>query len=123
MVKCEVIGEFTLQRYDELKNIVRVGKEEKGRLFVRDTFECTEEMAEYLTGNNPLKIAVVKIIEIIPEEVSEEVVQAVANAIVEEADEQGKEIKEVVEEIVEESKEEKKTTKRKPSTKKTIKNK
>lgn len=72
MVKCEVIGEFTLQKFDELKNIVRAGKEEKGRLFTRDTFECDEEMAKYLTGNNPLNKTVVKVIEVIPEEKKEE---------------------------------------------------
>lgn len=68
MIKCEVIEEFTLQKFDELKNIVRASKEETGRLFVKDTFECTEEMAEYLTGNNALKKTVVKVIEVIPEE-------------------------------------------------------
>lgn len=72
MVKCEVIGEFTLEKFDELKNIVRKGKEEKGRLFIGDTFECTEEMADYLTGNNPLNKVVVKVIEVIPEEKKEE---------------------------------------------------
>lgn len=67
MVKCETIKEFTLARYDELENIVRKSKEEKGRLFVGDVFECDEEIADYLTGNNQLKIAVVKVLEIIKE--------------------------------------------------------
>lgn len=68
MIKVEVIEEFTLQKFKELKNIVRAGKEEKGRLYVKDVFECDEEMAKYLTGDNPLNKVVVKVIEVIPEE-------------------------------------------------------
>jgi len=72
MVKCEVIEEFTLEKFDELKNIVRKSKDEKGRLFVGDTFECDENMAKYLTGDNPLNKVVVKVIEVIPEETKAE---------------------------------------------------
>lgn len=71
MVKCETIKEFTLERFDELKNIKRRSKEEEGRLFIGDVFECTEELADYLTGNNAIKEVVVKVIEIIPEKKSE----------------------------------------------------
>ena len=39
---------------------------------VKDTFECDKEMVDYLTGNNPLNKAVVKVIEVIPEENQEE---------------------------------------------------
>lgn len=67
MIKVEVINEdFTLERFGELKNIVRKNKEEKGKLFKGDVFECSEELCDYLSGNNPLKKAVVKIIEIKP---------------------------------------------------------
>ena len=102
MIKVEVKEEFTLRKFDELKNIVRKSKEEKGRLFVGDIFECDKDMAEYLTGNNPLNKTVVKVIEVIPEdiEVNEELVQAVATAIVDEAEEQGKEVHEIVKEII-----------------------
>lgn len=72
MIKVEVIEEFTLARFDELKNIQRKAKEEKGRLFVGDIFECTEDMVEYLTKTNSLKKAFVKVVEVIPEEVKEE---------------------------------------------------
>ena len=72
MVKVQVIEEFTLGRFNELRNIVRAGKEENGRLFKGDTFECTEEMVEYLTGDNHLKRAFVKVIEVIPEKKIEE---------------------------------------------------
>lgn len=121
MIKVEVKEEFTLRKFDELKNIVRKSKEEKGRLFVGDIFECDKDMAEYLTGNNPLNKTVVKVIEVIPEdiEVNEELVQAVATAIVGEAEEQGKEVHEIVKEIIEEATEpKKKTTKRKTTKKK-----
>lgn len=64
MVKVEVIDGFTLGRFDELKNIKRIKVEEKGRLFVGDVFECSEEMYEYLTKNNAEKRAFVKLIEV-----------------------------------------------------------
>ena len=67
MIKCEVIEQFTLGKYDELKNIIRKDKDEKGRLFVGDIFECDIEMARYLLGNNDSQKCVVKVIEIIPE--------------------------------------------------------
>lgn len=67
MIKVKVIEEFTLQKFDELKNITRKGKEQEGKLFIGDIFECDEKMADYLTGNNPINRAVVKVIEVIPE--------------------------------------------------------
>ena len=67
MFKVEVLEEFTLGRFDELKNIQRKGKEEKGKLFVGDIFECSQEMTDYLLRDNALKRAFVRIVEIIPE--------------------------------------------------------
>ena len=67
MVKVEVIESFNLERFNELKNIKRKATDTKGKLYVGDIFECTEEMAEYLTGNNVLNKEVVKIIEVKPE--------------------------------------------------------
>ena len=68
MIKCEVIEEFSLKDFDKLVNIKRGSAKEKyGYLYVRDTFECDEEMAKYLTGNNALKKVVVKVIEVEPE--------------------------------------------------------
>lgn len=64
MIKCEVIEDFTLGKYNELKNITRRNKSKDGKLYVGDTFECEQEMAKYLTGDNPLKKAVVKVIEV-----------------------------------------------------------
>lgn len=70
MIKVEVINEdFTLERFNELKNITRKSVEEKGKLFKGDTFECDEKMVDYLTGNNPLNKVVVKVIEVKPKKV------------------------------------------------------
>ena len=101
MIKVEVTEEFTLGKFNELKNIVRAGREEAGRLFERDVFECDEEMAKYLLGDNAYNKAYVKVIEVIPEQVKEEKKTA---------------------EIIEESKPKKKETK-KVTTKKTTKKK
>lgn len=67
MIKVEVIEDFTLQEFNKLKNIIRKGKEQKGKLFIGDIFECDEKMADYLTGNNSINRAVVKVIEVIPD--------------------------------------------------------
>lgn len=66
MIKVEVIENFTLKDFNKLKNIVRFDKDKKGTLFIKDTFECDEKMAKYLTGDNIFKKVVVKIIEIKP---------------------------------------------------------
>lgn len=71
MLKVIVTDEFYLAKFDELKNIERSSsrKDEKGHLYMNDKFECTEEMADYLTNKtkNPHNKSFVKIIEIIPE--------------------------------------------------------
>ncbi len=67
MIKCEVIKEFTLKKFDELKNIKRRSIDIKGKLYVGDTFECDKEMADYLMGNNKNRQVVVKVLEVIPE--------------------------------------------------------
>lgn len=72
MIKLEVIEEFTLKDFDKLCEIVRAGKDEIGHLYEKDTFTCDKEMADYLLGENPLKRAFVKVIEVIPEK-SEEI--------------------------------------------------
>ena len=74
MIKCEVIEEFTLEKFDELKNLVRAreDKNQNKKLYLKDTFECDKEMADYLTGDNLYKKPFVKVIEVIPEEVIED---------------------------------------------------
>ena len=67
MIKVEVLEDFTLKDFSELKNIERgTNKNEVGKLFKYDKFECSKDMCEYLTGNNALNRAVVKVIEVVP---------------------------------------------------------
>lgn len=66
MVKCEVIKEFTLERFGELKNIERRSISTPNKLYVGDKFECSENLADYLTGNNSKNETVVKVLEIEP---------------------------------------------------------
>ena len=76
MIKVEVLEDFTLKDFGELKNIERgTAKNEKGKLFKYDKFECSEDMCEYLTGKNPLNRAVVKVIEVEPKKEEYEVVK------------------------------------------------
>ena len=67
MIKCEVVEEFTLKDFAKLKNIVRKSKNTYGMLYKGDVFECDENMAKYLTGENSKNKVVVKILEVIPE--------------------------------------------------------
>lgn len=71
MIKVEVIEKFNLERFDELKNIQRVKNDIKGSLFVGDTFECSQDLVEYLTGGNRLGRAFIKVIEVVPEKKEE----------------------------------------------------
>lgn len=79
MIRVEVIEEFTLNDFKKLKNIVRKGKDVAGRLYVGDTFECDQDMMEYLTGKNKFNKVVVKVIEVIPEVKVEEAVTPMKN--------------------------------------------
>lgn len=72
MIKCEVIvREFTIKDFKKLKNIVRFNPElnKDGKMYRKDTFECDQEMVDYLTGGSGYEL--VKVIEVIPEEVKE----------------------------------------------------
>lgn len=71
MIKCEVIENFTLEKFNQLKNVKKVVNRKDNEFGVKDTFECDKEMAQYLTGNNPLKKAVVKVIEVKPDKTEE----------------------------------------------------
>lgn len=76
MVKVIVLDNFHLDKFKKLKNIERadVSKNSDGYLYKGDTFECTEDMAEYLMNmeghRNPAnKIFVSKVpLEVIPKE-------------------------------------------------------
>jgi hypothetical protein len=73
MIKVEVIKQFTFERFSEIHNLQRKAIAQAGKLFVGDVFECSKAIADYLLGDNPIKEAVVKVIEVIPEvEVKEE---------------------------------------------------
>ena len=65
MIKVQVKERFHLDRFDELENIQRYdkNKNKEGYLYEKDTFECTEEMVEYLTKKNKNGKAYVKVIE------------------------------------------------------------
>lgn len=64
MIKVEVIEDFRLERFNELKDIERKSIEQKGKLFVGDKFYCSKTMCDYLTEKNPLQRPFVKIIEV-----------------------------------------------------------
>ena len=68
MVKVEAIENFTLGRFNELTNIKRKSVDTPGQLNEGDVFECTNELYEYLNGNNAKGKVVVKLIEVIPDE-------------------------------------------------------
>lgn len=66
MVKAKVIEKFNLKDFGSLNNLKRAdnSKNKEGSLYLNDTFECDEKMADYLTGNNPLNKKVIEIIEV-----------------------------------------------------------
>lgn len=76
MIKVEVVENFSLGKFDEISNIVRKNEGEDGKLYVGDTFECSEEMCKYLNGENYLNRSFVKILEVIPEKKIEKTAEA-----------------------------------------------
>lgn len=70
MIKVKALREFTYGDFDKIENLQRNNKDrkEEGRLYEKDTFECTKKMADYLTGG--CGYVLVKVIEIIPEEIT-----------------------------------------------------
>ena len=116
MIKVEVLEKFSLKDFDKIQNIKRASVDEMGKLFIGDTFECDEEMAKYLLGENPLDRAVVKVIEVEPIEEATEPVEETIEEVIEpiEDEEVQEEIStEIVEEAIEEPKKEKKSNKKK----------
>ena len=69
MIKCEALEEFSLRRFNELKNVTRNDstKNEKGMIYKGDIFECEKDIADYLNGNNNYKKSFIKVIEVIPQ--------------------------------------------------------
>lgn len=72
MVKVKALQEFTYGKFDKITNLQRydINNNQHGRLYEKDTFECTEDMAKYLTGG--CGYTLVKIIEVIPDKEVEE---------------------------------------------------
>ena len=68
MIKCKVIENFTLEKFNQLENVKKIEIRKDNEFGVGDTFDCTEKMADYLTGNNALNKTVVKVIEVEPEQ-------------------------------------------------------
>lgn len=73
MKKAIVIEDFNLGRFNELKNLERANeiKNQPGKLFKGDKFECEDELLKYLRNEegfeNPAKRPFIEIVEVIPE--------------------------------------------------------
>ena len=86
MIKVEVIEDFSLGRFNEIKNLVRKAKNKNKELYIGDTFECEEDLAKYLLNEdgykNPENRPFVRVIEVAPEvkeiEVKEEQIKKTA---------------------------------------------
>jgi hypothetical protein len=72
MIKLEALENFSLERFKEVKNIKRAGKDTFGMIIKGDVFECEKDLADYLLGANPLGRPVVKVIEVEPKKTIEE---------------------------------------------------
>lgn len=101
MVRVEALEDFYLKDFWKLVNIERKEKNEDGKLFKGDTFECDKEMFEYLTKTNHLKRAFVKLIEVIPE-VKEELPTNQTGEEVTQTEETKEIVEEAVQEVIEE---------------------
>ena len=70
----EATQQFTLGRFNELKNIVRVNpiNAKDGTVYTGDTFECNNDLARYLMGDNENNLVVVKELKEVLEEENKE---------------------------------------------------
>lgn len=71
MIKVRAKEDFTLARFAETKDVVRNNQNycKEGMFYKGDIFVCNEDLVKYLTNEieNPVKRAVVEVVEIIPE--------------------------------------------------------
>ena len=67
MIKVRTINPFTLKDYNKLSNVEKLFNREPNAFDIGDTFECDEEMAQYLTGKNEQGLVVDEIVEVIPD--------------------------------------------------------
>lgn len=80
-MKVKATQNFTLNDFAKIKGSItrnNIAYNEEGCVYTGDVFECDKELCDYLMGQNRLNVAVVEILEIIPEKedkVVEEVVE------------------------------------------------
>jgi len=67
MIKVVALETFSLREFNKIEELQRKDKSQEGIIFKDDVFKCDEEMCKYLMGENPIKRAVVQILEIKPE--------------------------------------------------------
>lgn len=65
MVRVEATETFTLKDHAKVEIVTKKGSKPE-EFKAGDTFICDDDMAKYLTGANPLKRSVVKVLEVIP---------------------------------------------------------
>lgn len=80
MIKLQALENFTLERFNEIQDIERDGKEQKNWINKNDIFKCSKDLADYLLGENPLKRPVVKVIEVEPIKIKKELVKPLEEA-------------------------------------------
>ncbi len=93
-IKVQALREFKYGDFNKITNLDRHDKQKnlKGRLYEKDVFECTKDMADYLTGK--CGYVLVKIIEVIPEEPKQDAkIEENASTEKQDADMQVKEVK------------------------------
>lgn len=62
--KVEAIETFSFARYNEIKDtIIRKKYDEEGKIFSGDIFICSEDIKDYLSGENPLHKLAIKVLE------------------------------------------------------------
>ncbi len=66
MIKAEAKQQFNLKDYTKVE-IIKKWSEKPNEFNKGDQFYCDQEMADYLSGNNPLQMNVIQILEVIPE--------------------------------------------------------
>lgn len=70
MIRVEATENFNYKNFNLIRELDRCNDEnenKKGTLYVGDTFIATEEIIDYLMGNNPCNRELIRIIEYVPE--------------------------------------------------------
>jgi hypothetical protein len=64
MIRVQAIKDFTLSRYDEIKNLKPRTIRKEGKIYTNDIFECSIDLAKYLCGENDKNIVAVRVLEV-----------------------------------------------------------